>query len=310
MLHPKETLHLADGSIIEKRKPIANLTTWGVGGSPDLLISPKSDACFLEIAKIVQVNKSIVSVIGGGSNTLLADNLENHVFISTRALSDIEATESVDSTLFTCQAGAELRALFLHSVKHNLSGLEFAVGIPGTIAGALLGNVGAQGRSLSDIVEWVEVLNLKNGELSRLSRDQISWKYRYSSLSAPETCFFITKCGLRLYREKREMILGKVSFFSQKKRQQPLTKKTAGCVFKNPENDSAGRLLELSGCKGMEVGGALVSPVHANFIENTGAAVSADIFSLSQKMKKRVLERFGVLLEYEVKFIGEFSEVR
>lgn len=309
MLDSETTFLLADGSIIERRRSMACLTTWGVGGIPDLIISPKSDRCFFEITKIVQEDKPMLSVIGGGSNTLLADNLKGHVFVNTRDLNGMEVTESADSIFFQCQAGVQLRTIFLYAVRHNLSGLEFAVGIPGTVAGALLGNVGAQGCSLSDILEWVEVLDLRSGELSRLSRAQISWKYRYSSLSTTKTCFLITRCGLRLYKEKRETILTKVAFFADKKKQQPLNKRTAGCVFKNPENDSAGRLLELSGCKGMMVGGALVSPTHANFIENMGGAISADIYSLSQEMKKRVWDRFGVFLEYEVKFIGEFSAV-
>jgi UDP-N-acetylmuramate dehydrogenase len=141
----------------------------------------------------------------------------------------------------------------------------------------------------------------------KLSQSDFSWKYRTCPLDESRTAL-ITSCVISLKRESRSDIFDRIKKYAAMKKGQPLGKKTAGCVFKNPEGTSAGLLLDRSGCKGMRVGGAVVSASHANFIENEGNATSRDIFELCELCRETVYRDHGVYLEYEIKFLGSFKK--
>ena len=239
---------ISDWDILENA-PLCSLTTWRVGGCVDYLVCPKNHTMVGEVLKRAAQSGMLLSVLGGGSNTLVSDKPLHQILLHTSSMSAFSVTEDHPTVLVCCEAGVSLRSLFAYTVRNQLSGLEFAVGIPGSIGGALIGNAGVADQAIG----------------------------------------------------------GKVAQHAAKKRRQPLAQKTAGCVFKNPPNDSAGRLLELSGCKGLSLGGAQISTIHANFIENRGNASAWDIFSLAENSRKRVFEKLGVLMEYEVKFIGDFT---
>lgn len=271
----------------------------------DYLVFPKNYTAVGEILKRARQAEIPLSVLGGGSNTLVSDKPLHHVLLHTAAMSALEITEDDSVTFVCCEAGTSLRSLFMYTVCNQFSGLEFAVGVPGSIGGALIGNAGVANQAIGESVEWVETAH-EDGTLRRWEREELSWDYRYCSLSQLQGAV-VVRCGLRFNKGESVAIREKIAQCAVKKRRQPLSQKTAGCVFKNPPNDSAGSLLELAGCKGLSLGDAQISPIHANFIENRGSASAQDIFNLAENSRKRVFEKLGVLMEYEVKFIGDFK---
>ena len=295
---------ISDWDILENA-PLCSLTTWRVGGCVDYLVCPKNHTMVGEVLKRAAQSGMLLSVLGGGSNTLVSDKPLHQILLHTSSMSAFSVTEDHPTVLVCCEAGVSLRSLFAYTVRNQLSGLEFAVGIPGSIGGALIGNAGVADQAIGESVEWIETAH-EDGSLRRWEREELNWSYRYCSLSQIQGAV-IVRCALKFHKGEPAMIRGKVAQHAAKKRRQPLAQKTAGCVFKNPPNDSAGRLLELSGCKGLSLGGAQISTIHANFIENRGNASAWDIFSLAENSRKRVFEKLGVLMEYEVKFIGDFT---
>lgn len=288
-----------------EKVPLRSLTSWFVGGVADCLVLPKSYAAVGEILKKARGANTPLHILGGGSNTLIADEPLRGIVLHTVAMSAFTAKEDRASIVVCCEAGTQLRSLFTYTVLNHLSGMEFAVGIPGSVGGALMGNAGVADQAIGESVEWVETAH-EDGSLRRWKREELRWGYRYSSL-AQIPGSVIVRCALRFVRGDRVAIREKICLCAEKKRKQPLSKKTAGCVFKNPPGDSAGRLLELAGCKELSLGDARVSPMHANFIENRGGASARDIFNLAESARARVQEKLGVLMEYEVKFIGDFT---
>jgi UDP-N-acetylmuramate dehydrogenase len=198
-------------------------------------------------------------------------------------------------------SGVSLGKLLRFCLKHSLGGLEFSVGIPGSVGGALVGNAGSQGGAVGNLVRYVDVL-LPDASVERILGSDIHWGYRFSSLS--QKPWVILGCALELRREPPDVLEKKMAFFGEKRKGQPVFRKTAGSVFKNPPGGYAGKLLELSGCKGRKIGGARVSLEHANFIENHNGASSQDILDLIFLCRKMVREHTGIVLYPEVRFVG------
>ena len=290
---------------IRENAPLHSLTTWGVGGCVDYLIFPENYTMVGKILKRAVQSGMLLNVLGGGSNTLISDKPLHQVLLHTAQMSAFDVIEDNSSVLVCCEAGVSLRALFTYTVRNQLKGLEFAVGIPGSVGGALIGNAGVADQAIGESVEWIETAH-EDGSIRRWKREELNWHYRYCSLSQAQGAV-IVRCAFRFHKGESAAIRDRIAQYAQKKRCQPLAQKTAGCVFKNPSNDSAGRLLEFAGCKGLSLGGAQISTVHANFIENRGNASAWDIFNLAENSRKRVFEKLGVLMEYEVKFIGDFT---
>jgi UDP-N-acetylmuramate dehydrogenase len=187
------------------------------------------------------------------------------------------------------------------SVKDGLTGAEFAVGIPGTLGGAMAGNAGTGGCSIGDLLEEVTTVE-SNGDIRTWKHGEFSHSYRHFSLASPTRFFAACKASFR--RASRAEIERGLDAFRQMRINQPHGVKSAGCTFKNPPGDSAGRLLDASGCKGLRIGGAAVSSVHANFIVNTGHAVGADVFELMRSCHDIVFRKTGISLELEIKLLG------
>ena len=175
------------------------------------------------------------------------------------------------------------------------------MGIPGTLGGALCGNAGVRGHSISEVIDWEELVE-PGGEVKRLPRDQIQWGYRHSEIG--EGSAIVYRCVMTLITGDPEEIRRNCQHWWTRRATQPYDHKSAGCIFKNPVGQSAGRLLENCGCKGLSKGDALVSEEHANFIVNTGHANSEDVLWLIGECRRRVHERTGIMLELEVKLIG------
>ncbi len=292
-----------------KDYPLRELNTWGVGGTCSFYNTPATER---EAASSIERQSKEgfpFYILGGGSNVLVSDGQIRALVIQTGMLDSIRIKGDVGKNSVEVEAGAgvPVKKLLSLSIEAGLGGVEFLAGIPGSVGGAVWGNAGAAGIGFKDILSEVFAID-RNGHPLHLGEESLVWEYRKCPMD-PSLAALVTSCVFTLKREDRGVIFEKIKKFAFLKKGQPLGKKTAGCVFKNPPGNSAGLLLDMSGCKGMRKGGAVVSASHANFIENDRNASSRDIFELSELCREMVLRDHGVKLEYEIKFLGSFEKV-
>lgn len=288
--------------------PLKDLNTWGVGGFCRICFMPRNEAEAADsFAEGLRTGLSPY-ILGGGSNILVSDGPIEAAVIHTGRLDHIRISRNgTDDTLkIVAGAGYPVKKLLALAIKEGYGGLEFLTGIPGTIGGAVWGNAGAAGFGFSGLIEEAEALD-QEGRTVRIGKDIFRWRYRECPLEEG-TAAMLTSLVIKLSPSRRESIFGSIRKFASMKRAQPLGKMTAGCVFKNPPGLSAGRMLEECGCKGLRVGGAQVCMSHANFIENLGNSSSDDIYRLCELCREKVLKSYGVVLEYEIKFLGTFEK--
>ena len=286
---------------VERDKPLARLSTLGVGGQAECYVEPAEFDDFLVLHRFARRENVPLHIFGGGSNVVFADGRVPGIVVSTRRWDAAWWVPSGDCVVVDMQSGHRLASLVDRAAKEGCAGLEFALGIPGTIGGAVAGNAGAGGRSIGDCLQEVSSIE-PDGSLRRWQAGEFSCSYRRCSL-AEEGRFFLS-CRISLKPGARAEIEANLERFRSARGIQPHGGRSAGCSFKNPEGESAGRLLDRCGCKGMTSGDAVVSDSHANFILNRGRATAEDILSLVRACRRRVFERSGVLLEPEIKFLG------
>ena len=288
---------------VRANSSLARLTTVRTGGAAEFFARAGDEAELLELLAWAQDAAKAVNVVGSGSNLLIADEgVQGLVVKLDRELAAI----SVQAPRIVCGGGARLPAVAARSAREGLSGIEFGVNIPGTIGGAVRMNANAYGGELERALEWVEIATAAGVE-RRLPSD-LGLAYRSSGLAQGE---IVTRAGLLLERgDSRTVAATLAAMRARRHEAQPQGIKTFGSTFKNPEDRraegrSAGLLLCEAGCNGVGVGGARFAPKHANFIENTGAATTADVVAVMAVGRRRVLERFGVELEPEVQTLGD-----
>jgi UDP-N-acetylmuramate dehydrogenase len=241
-------------------------------------------------------------VIGGGSNVLMTDGVLDTPLILTTGVNGMSVREDADVIFVSCGAGVRLKDVLAMTLREGWSGLEFAAGIPGTVGGAVMGNAGTPRGEICSAVHSVRASSCE-GRISDFGEGAIEWGYRRCSLWE-EKPIVVSNVVFRLRRSTRESVTEEAARAARDRRNQPSGRMTAGCVFKNPPGDSAGRLIELAGCKGLMVGGAAVSEIHANFIENSGGATASDFTSLALRCREKVMERFGIRLRFEITTLG------
>lgn len=287
------------GTVV-RGEPLSRYTSWRLGGPADVFVTPRSGEDVAAVVRIALEADAPLTVIGGGSNLLVADEgLRGIVLRIGRGLHAMKFTDDVVDV----ECGAPFPRLAKMAAQRHLTGLEFAGGIPGTVGGALAMNAGAHADSIADVVVSVTVVD-DGGEMRTLNREQMEFSYRMSRLQR-EPGLVAVSARLRLRPGDPAEIRKNMQAFLQKRRQtQPLGTYNAGSVFKNPAGDFAGRLVEAAGCKGMTEGDAVVSPLHANFIINRGEARASDVRRLIARVQEKVAERFGVRLEPEVRMLG------
>ena len=244
--------------------------------------------------------------IGRGTNLLVNDDgFAGIIVLLGKGFQQISCLKQNGNGRYLVAAGGGcgLARLAMRCMEDGLAGLEFAVGIPGTVAGAVVMNAGAGGGQMADVLTRVELVTT-TGQVS-INRPEMTFAYRaWQDFAAYNHKTVIVGVEVGLTRDAPELIRERCRIFQDRRRQsQPKGLPNAGSFFKNPANDSAGRLIEASGCKGLQVGGAMVSPVHANFIVNTGGATAVDVLSLMRLVQARVKKESGVELEPEVQFI-------
>ena len=276
-------------------------TTYGIGGPADLMIFPKSKQDLIKVIEIINENKIQLTILGSGSNVLVSDNGIRGAVISLKnSLKQIE----VDDNILYAECGTMLGKIVKHAVKNNLIGLENLNGVPGTLGGALIMNAGAWGGEISENLINVEVINSKS-EIQKIQKKDLNFSYRQSSFNKDD---ILLSAKFNLKKADKDII--KENFIeaqSGRKKSQPLNKRSAGSLFKNPKNNSAGKLLDEAGLKGFSIGDAKISEKHANFFINDGDATSKDMLMLIKKAHKEVKDKFNVNLSLEVKLMG-FNE--
>lgn len=285
---------------VEEHAPLKNLNTYHIEGQAKYLLSPNSIKDLINTLKILKDNKIKYFILGNGSNIVLNDREYNGAIIRLNNLCGYEIDEN--NQMAYAEAGVMLPTLAKESVEHSLTGLEFASGIPGTIGGAIYGNAGAYNSCIMDYVTSVTVLN-ENLELETIENENIKYSYR-TTMFKEEKKYIIVAAKFFLKKGDRESSLELIE--ERRKRRvetQPLEYAQAGSVFRNPEGDFAGRLIESSGLKGYKIGGAEVSEKHANFIINKDNAKGSDIYQLINYVHDTVLEKTNVDLLIEQEFI-------
>jgi len=280
---------------IKTKINLAGYTSFKIGGQAEYFFEPENLKSLQKV--LVSANRfgKRVFILGSGSNILINDAGIDGLVI--RLNSKDFRKSSCQGSYIVAGCGLKLNALISFSRKNNLSGLEFLVGIPGTLGGSLIGNAGAWGKAIGEIVEQIGVLDY-NGNLETLTCKQLKFSYRKSNLNK----YIIIWAKLKLLPENKKVIAAKIrKYLWQRKQAQSDNLPNAGCIFKNPLKDSAGRLIDLCGLKGRINGGAVISKRHANFILNSGKAKSIDVLSLMDLIQKKVKARFKVNLEPEIK---------
>ena len=282
--------------------PLAEFTTWRVGGPATWIIEPESVDEVLAALQWAKANGQPCQVIGAGSNLLIHDNGLPGLTLSLRRLQGAELNSN--SGVIEALAGEPIPTLARRAARAGLKGLAWAVGIPGTVGGAAVMNAGAQGGCTADWLEAVRVVPLQGGESFELKRDQLEFDYRHSRLQQENLLVLSARFRLEPGHNPQELRRETNSNLSHRTSTQPYTLPSCGSVFRNPEPLKAGRLIQELGLKGERVGGAEISSVHANFIVNTGNATAVDINQLIELVQDRVEQRHAVRLHPEVKRLG------
>ncbi|MBT5774036.1 MAG: UDP-N-acetylmuramate dehydrogenase [Dehalococcoidia bacterium] len=286
--------------VLTRDEPLARHTYMRLGGPAAYFAEPDT---IEELRRLAEWARSVnlpLRVLGGGSNVLIADEgIEAVVLSLRRACGDT----TFQGTRVTVGAGVMLPAFARAAAAHNLGGLEFAIGIPGTVGGALQSNAGiSDRREIGPLVDSVELL--RASEVITLSRTELRFDYRTSNLRGSGD--IVLEATLALESRPREECEAEMKrLLEARQATQPTAERNAGSIFRNPDGDAAGRLIEAAGCKGLSVGGAQISELHANFIVHDGSATAADIAALMLEVQRRVLDAASVRLTPEVEWWGD-----
>ncbi|MCS6897826.1 MAG: UDP-N-acetylmuramate dehydrogenase [Nitrospira sp.] len=277
--------------------PLSGYTSFRIGGPADVLVEPADLDDLVRVVRQTHERKVPVFVLGG-TNLLVRDKGIRGVVISLARLRAIK--EEPDSVVYV-EAGVGMPTLIGYAIRRSLKGLEWAAGIPGTVGGCVVMNAGTRLGEMKDVVKAVRIVT-PTGRLKEYEGRQIVFGYRRAELPNG----IVAGVWLQLAPGVRAELEKTVKDYLRYRREtQPLTLPSAGCVFKNPPNDSAGRVVEAAGLKGVRVGDAEVSMKHANFIVNRGNARAQDVLALIRKVRKEVLRKTGVKLELELKLVGQ-----
>ena len=292
-----ELKSIVKGKLLEN-EPMSKHTTYGIGGPAMAYITPKDRFDLSNILKFSTKNEIPVYFVGTGSNLLVADNgIEGIVLTPAKSLKQLE----IKKNWVVAESGVMLGKLVKECIKHNLTGLESLIGVPGTLGGALVMNAGAFGGEISNFLESVDIMTM-SGEINTFSNSDIDFSYRFSSFKKDE---FILLARFKLQTEVPEIINHKkLKASSGRKTNQPLRYRSAGSVFKNHKDYAAGYLIDNAGLKGTKIGDAEISTHHANFFINHGNASASDISALIRIAREAVLKKFDIELELEIQTLG------
>lgn len=294
-----ELIKIVDKSNIKINEEMKNHTSLRVGGKAKYLIEPTSEKEIESLVKLMIELKEPYYIIGRGSNLLVKDEgIDGVVIKITDKFSGIDES----SNKLTVKSGTSLASVAKYAYINSLSGIEFASGIPGSIGGAIAMNAGAYGGEMKDIVESVKIID-DLGNIRVLSNEEMKFSYRRSLLTS-KSSYIVLEVVLKLTDGDKEVIYNEMKTRADKRTlSQPLDMCNCGSTFKRPEGHFAGQLIEECGLKGYAVNGVEVSSKHAGFVVNNGKTTATDMINMINFVKEKVKEKFGVVLEEEVKII-------
>jgi len=294
----------------EFARPLAPFTSLRIGGPADALVRLETLDSLRHLRAIAREHAIPLFILGGGSNLLIRDGGIRGIVVLLRGAFRSYRVELCPSAAAPAVAhvhvgvGYPLSRLALQLAQQGWSGLEFAYGIPGTLGGAMMMNAGTHLGDMSHVLVTARML-LSHGQVQELPASALGLRYRGSSYP-PDT--ILLGATLRLQQGQREQIEALMhESYARRQRTQPLSQPNAGSIFKNPPGTAAGRLIEVLGLKGTRIGGAMISPLHANFIVNVGHATAADVTALMAQVQERVRAVYDIVLEPEVHIVGEES---
>lgn len=289
--------------IIQTDVPLAQYTTIKIGGNAKYFCSPGRYEEFIVAIKYAKENNLKINLLGLGSNLLISDKPIEGLTIRTSKL----CRYSIRGNIFSCRAGMSLDRAINITQNDGMLGLEGLGGIPGSIGGAIYGNAGAYGYTISDRLLYVDYITF-DGKSHRMDRNGEDFGYRDSPFKHMEKAM-IFEAGFFLDKNKYSTFAKQVKDNNTKNRitKGLLTYPSAGSIFKNPKDQIAGKLIEACGLKNYSVGDAIICDTHANYIMNKNKASSDDVYKLSQICKEKVMQKFNIELEYEVQLLGDFS---
>lgn len=285
-------------------EPMKQYTSFKVGGPADLFAQPTSIESLIELLKEAAALDLPITVMGGGCNLLVTDKGIRGLVITTRKLKSRIVFKHKDAFSATLKAlaGEPLAKVCKFALTHKLSGLEFTAGIPGTLGGAVMMNIGIGSKEISAIIESVDVLDLETYEINKIKKQDLNFSYRQADI--PGILLAVTMNFS--HKTSPEIRVAMSDYLEKKHNTQPIGVASAGCFFKNPDPENpAGLLIDKAGLKGTKVNGAKISEVHANYIVNEGGATCEDILKLKEKVQKTILEKYKINLETEVRLEGE-----
>ena len=299
-----------DHALLRSQVSLADYTTWRVGGPAEWLAEPSQTDQLSELISWAQQRKIPWRVIGAGSNLLISDEGLQGLTICLRKLQGMEV--ETQTGLVTAFAGEPIPTLARRAARGGLHGLEWAVGIPGTVGGAAVMNAGAQGGCTAERLISVDVIDPREaggaGVIRTLTNAELEFDYRHSLLQSSDLMVIAARFQLEPGHDPKELSRVTSGNLSHRTTTQPYQWPSCGSVFRNPEPQKAGQLIEAVGLKGRRIGGAEVSMVHANFIVNTGNATANDILQLIELVQHEVQRSHGIALHPEVKRLGFPSE--
>ena len=289
---------------IKYNEPMAKHTSFKIGGPAQCFINAESVEEIKQICKVASKNDINLTIIGNGSNLLVTDNGINGIVVKVN-IKKFELEFSNDDVSLIVGAGNKLGEIAQKLLRNEITGFEFAAGIPGTIGGAVRMNAGAYGKEMKDIVETVKCMDY-DGNIYEKSNKDLEFEYRKSMFAKNK--FIILEAKLKLQKGNAQYIKDKMLEFEQSRKQkQPLEFPSAGSTFKRGTDFITAKLIDDAGLKGYRVGGAMVSTKHAGFVENENNATAQDVLNLVKHIKQEVYKKFNKKIELEIQVIGEES---
>jgi UDP-N-acetylmuramate dehydrogenase len=296
-----EALKTSFGERLRLHEPLARHASARIGGPADYFLVAESLDDLRAAAQIAWNHNLPLFVLGGGSNILIADEGVRGLVVHNRA-----RAVTIDGTSVQAGSGANLSTLARRCIGVGLAGLEWAIGVPGTVGGAIVGNAGAHGGDMAGCVESARILQASGVERV-WSNAELAFDYRTSAIKQRAEKSVILEAAFTLNTAPVDAIRARADQYNEYRKATQPPGASIGSMFKNPPGDYAGRLIEQAGLKGMQIGQAQISPVHANFFVNLGEARAADVWGLIKKARQMVLDEFGVRLELEVQLVGDWG---
>jgi len=312
-----EVLENQCGLVVKPHEPLSRYCSARIGGFAEYLLEVNTAAQLEKVITVVWKNQIPYVLLGSGSNVLISDaGLSGLVVINrARGRGRIKVMETEEGMSIWAESGVNLGTVARLAAEQGLSGLEWAVGIPGTVGGAVVNNAGAFDGDMAHSLIVAEILQRTGEPASEMLLRQrwtvadFEYSYRNSRIKRHHEKIVVLGTSLKVWKSDVDIVKAKMNEFNERRKNSQPAGASMGSIFKNPFGDYAGRLIEEAGLKGKRVGGAQISPTHANFIVNNGNACAQDVWELIQIARNKVYELFGVTLELEIQVLGDFPQM-